>query len=79
MTLLEQVVYMADYIEPNRDFEGVEELRARAYEDLDRAMLLGLDMSLEEIRERGNPVHPNTLAARQWFQQIINERKTEKK
>ena len=78
MTLLEQIIYMADYIEPTRDFEGVEPLRALAYEDLDRAMLLGLEMSLEEIAEQGNPVHPNTLAARAWFEQIVKEKEERK-
>lgn len=76
MTLLEKIIYMADYIEPNRDFEGVEALRTLAYEDLDRAMLLGLDMSLEEIRRQGNPVHPNTIAAREWFRKIVTEKDT---
>ena len=76
MTLLEKIIYMADYIEPNRDFEGVEALRTLAYEDLDRAMLLGLDMSLEEIRRQGNPVHPNTIAAQEWFRKIVTEKDT---
>ena len=74
MTLLEKIIYMADYIEPTRDFEGVDALRALAYEDLDRAMLLGLDMSLEDIRAQGNPVHPNTQAARAWFQSKLQEK-----
>ena len=78
MTLLEKVIYMADYIEPNRDFEGVEALRSLAYEDLDRAMLLGLDMSLEDIREQGNPVHENTLAARAWFAALTEEKEAGK-
>ena len=78
MTLLEKIIYMADYIEPNRDFEGVDTLRALAYEDLDRAMLLGLEMSLEDIAEQGNPVHENTLAARAWFQKIVEEKEERK-
>ena len=78
MTLLEKIIYMADYIEPNRDFEGVDALRKLAYEDLDRAMLLGLDMSLEDIRSQGNPVHPNTMAARAWFQKKVQEKETRK-
>ena len=63
MTLLEKVIYMADYIEPNRDFEGVEELRKLACEDLDRAVLRGLEMSLEDVEARGEVSHPNTVAA----------------
>ena len=63
MTLLEKIIYMADYIEPNRDFEGVEELRKLACEDLDRAVLRGLEMSLVDIAGRGEEPHPNTVAA----------------
>ena len=75
MTLLEKIVYMADYIEPNRDFDGVDRLRALAYEDLDRALLLGLEMSLEDIRARGNPVHEATLSALAWYQEKTNGKK----
>ena len=49
MTTLEKVLYMADYIEPSRDFDGVDELRRLAYTDLDAAMVLGLKMSLEDL------------------------------
>lgn len=42
MTLLEKIIYLADYMEPNRRFDGVEELRKLCYEDLDRALLLGV-------------------------------------
>ena len=68
MTTLEKVLYMADYMEPTRDFTGVEELRRLAYEDLDRAMVLGFEMSLEDILSRGETPHKNTLAALQWYQ-----------
>ncbi|MGM9608371.1 MAG: nicotinate (nicotinamide) nucleotide adenylyltransferase [Oscillospiraceae bacterium] len=64
MTLLEKILYIADYMEPTRDFEGVEKLRELAYADLDAAVLLGTEMSVEEMQQRGNPIHPNTLAAR---------------
>ena len=40
-----------------------EELRRLVWEDLDQAMILGLEMSIEELKERGVPVHRNTLAA----------------
>ena len=64
MTLLEKVIYMADYIEPTRDFDGVEELRRLTYEDLDRGLLLGLTETIREMEERGTPVHNNTREAR---------------
>ena len=64
MTLLEKVIYLADYIEPNRDFPGVEELRRACYEDLDAGLLLGLEMTIGEMEGRNAPIHPKTLEAR---------------
>ena len=68
MTLLEKVLYLADYIEPSREeFPGLEELRRLAYEDLDQALLLGCRLTIEDMEERGVPVHTNTLQARDWL------------
>ena len=67
MTLLEKIIYMADYIEPTREFPGVDTLRRLAYLDLDRAMQLGLEMSLAELCESGVPAHPNTVSALDWY------------
>ena len=67
MTVLEKVLYLADYIEPNRDFDGVDELRKVVWEDLDRGLAMGLAMTVEEMKERGNPVHYNTLEALEYL------------
>ena len=64
MTLLEKVIYLADYIEPTRDFPGVEDLRRTCYENLDAGLLLGLEMTIREMEERNAPIHPRTLEAR---------------
>lgn len=67
MTLLEKILYLADYMEPTRDFPGVERLRALVYEDLDAALRLGLEMSIEEIRGYGHAPHPNTVRALEFL------------
>lgn len=67
MSLLEKILYIADYMEPTRNFEGVERLRELAYTDLNAAVLLGTEMSVEEMTQWGNPIHPNTLAARDYL------------
>lgn len=67
MTLLEKIIYMADYIEPTRDFPGVEDLRELAYKDLDEAMTLGLEMSLEDIRSYGWEPYIATVDAYNWY------------
>lgn len=64
MTLLEKIIYLADYIEPTRDFPDVDVLRKACYEDLDKGLLLGLEMSIEEMQRMGNPVHHATVEAR---------------
>lgn len=67
MTLEEKVVYMADYIEPTRVFDGVERLRSLAYEDLDRALVLGLEMSIDDLRQGGIAPHPRTAEAAEYL------------
>ena len=70
MTTLEKIVYLADYTEPTRDFEGVEELRALSFEDLDRAMALGLKMSIEDLTARGKPIFHDTMDAYKWYNNL---------
>ncbi len=64
MTLLEKIIYLADYIEPSRDFPGVWELRRACYEDLDAGLLMGLEMTIREMEKQGAPIHTKTLEAR---------------
>ncbi len=51
MTTLEKIIYVADYVEPNRKFPGVEELRQLAYTNLDKALKKGLETTLELLRQ----------------------------
>ena len=67
MTLLEKIVYLADYIEPNRTIPGVEELRTLAYTDLDEAMKLGLQMTLAHLNRQGAEVSPASCEALAWL------------
>ena len=63
MNVLEKIIYVADYMEPNRDFPGVEELRRLAYTDLDRALKLGLEMTLEMLRSQNRQISPESSRA----------------
>lgn len=69
MTLLEKIIYVADYMEPNRDFPGVERLRELAFTDLDAALKLGLEMTLEHLGEQGVAVSPASRDALVWLNQ----------
>jgi len=71
MSLLEKIIYMADYIEPGRDFPGVDVLRESAYRNLDEALVKGLEMSIESVEEQGKIPHPNTLSAIEYLKRSI--------
>ncbi|MDK2856197.1 MAG: hypothetical protein PWQ86_1410 [Bacillota bacterium] len=64
MNLLERIIYLADYIEPGRAFPGVEELRALAEQDLDRALLRAMEGTIRYVLQRGLLLHPQTVRAR---------------
>lgn len=67
MTLLEKIIYIADYMEPNRDFPGVETLRELVAKDLDAALLEGFRMSLELLKSRGKVIDPNSFQAWEYL------------
>jgi nicotinate-nucleotide adenylyltransferase len=67
MTLLEKIIYVADYMEPNRDFPGVEQLRELAFSDIDAALKLGLEMTLQHLAKQGAEVSPESREALAWL------------
>ena len=69
MTLLEKIIYIADYMEPNRSFDGVEELRRMTEENLDDAIRLGLTMTMEQLKANRREIDKNTGAALHWLEE----------
>ncbi len=67
MTTLEKIIYLADYIEPNRDFCDLRQMRELAARDLDAALLLGLEMSIESLEKRGVAVNSYSVQARDYL------------
>lgn len=63
MTLLDKIIYTADMIEPNRDFDGVDKLRKLAEEDINDVYFECVRQSLMHNIERKTIIHPNTLEA----------------
>ncbi len=63
MTMLEKIIYVADYMEPNRDFPGVDALRSLAYSDIDKALKLGLEMTLQLLQRQNRQVSPGSQEA----------------
>ncbi len=76
MSLLEKIVFVADYIEPNREkFGGLEEARRLAYLDLDKAMKYILENTIEYVRARGRLLHPLSVEALEYYRKSVGEDK----
>lgn len=66
MDKLSSIVFVADYIEESRDFEGVDKIRKAAEESLEKAIVTGIDGTIWHILVRGQLLHPQTVDTRNW-------------
>ena len=67
MSTLEKILYLADFIEPTRDFPGLDELRELSYKDLNAAMALALSMCMGDLRRREKEIYKDTMDAYRWY------------
>ncbi|WP_449537049.1 bis(5'-nucleosyl)-tetraphosphatase (symmetrical) YqeK [Ferdinandcohnia sp. Marseille-Q9671] len=74
MTLLEKVIFVADYIEPGRQFPGVEEVREVAEQDLNTALIYSLRNTIMFLAKKNQPIYPETLKT---YNSLIFEKKGE--
>lgn len=67
MSLLSKIIYVADYIEPGRDFPGVEEARRLAVLDLNQAVAFETKQTLQYLIGKNVPIYPKTIETyNQW-------------
>lgn len=68
MSVLEKIIYLADYIEPNRiPFRGLEEVRQYVENDLDKAMITALKNTIEYLTKNNRIIHPLTIEALEFI------------
>lgn len=72
MSLMEKIIYLADYIEPTRSFDGVQELREMAWRDLDRTLLKSFDMVIEELIRENKRLCKETPEARDFLRRQLD-------
>ena len=63
MSLLEKVIFIADFISADRVYPGVEEMRAAAYRSLDKAIAEGIAFTIADLANRREPIVPETIDA----------------
>ena len=64
MTMLEKIVFLSDYIEPSRDFPGVDQLREKAEENLDDAVMAAYNSTIKYLLDSGEYIYELTFLAR---------------
>lgn len=64
MNVFDKIIYLADKIEENRDYDGVKELREKAKSDLDEAMLFVLDFNIQKNIRKGILIYADTIELR---------------
>ena len=57
MTILEKIIYIADKIEYNRKYEGVEEIRKTAYMNINEAIIKSLESTIEYVKSRNKELN----------------------
>jgi len=73
MSELDKIIYLADMIEPGRDYPGLERLKCVAMRDLDRGMLLGTESTIRYCLEQGRILHPRTIAVRNYYLRLLRD------
>lgn len=67
MSLMDKVIYIADYIEPSRNFPGVDDLREETYRDLDSGVLMALDNTIRYVIVKKQLIDILTIRARNYM------------
>ncbi len=73
MSIEEKIVCLADYIEPNRKFSGVEEIREVAYNNLNKGLLLGFNFTINYLIRSNQKIHPLTILTRNSLLEFFNK------
>lgn len=67
MSLTEKILFIADAIEKNRSYPGVEDLRKEAFHDLDNALLAIIDEQIVYLINKRKKIHANSIFARNFI------------
>jgi len=71
MSLVEEIVFLADYIEPARKQPGVSEIRKLAEASLPQAICRTLGNTISYLEASGQDIHPDIYEAHQYYKELI--------
>lgn len=67
MTLLEQIIYLADFISADRNYEDVDKMREQTQKSLADGLLYGTAYSISSVAKKRRVLHPDTVLAYNWI------------
>jgi len=70
MSMLDKIIYIADFIEPSRNYPGVDAIRELAFKDLDKSILLSMENTLIYLISQRRVIHLDTIRARNYMLSI---------
>ncbi|MBE6848435.1 MAG: HD domain-containing protein [Ruminococcus sp.] len=73
MSLLEEIIYIADMISEERDYKGVGRMRRLAYENLQEAMLEALQDSAAAVLKKGVMLPEYSIAAYNYYLLLLRK------
>ena len=62
MSLLEKIIFVADFTGDERNYDGVDIMREKALRSLEEAMIYGLQFTIQDLSSRALTIHPNALS-----------------
>lgn len=73
MHMIEKIIFIADYIEPGRNFPGLEQVRREAKQSLDKACLMTLRNTISYLIKQQQQLYPDTIHAYNYYLNILGE------
>ena len=75
MDLMAKIIFMADKIEENRNYIGIERRRELTVKDIDMAIIETIDYTIQYCIEKNELIHPNSINTRNYLLKVKKENK----
>lgn len=67
MTLMQEIIYLADFISADRDYKDIDNIRKEAEKGKEYGMLYATVYTIKSVVKKRKPLHPDTVAAYNWL------------
>lgn len=67
MTLMDEIIYLADFISADRDYDDVDIMRRKVEESKEQGLLYAAQYTIKSVIKKGKILHPETVNAYNWL------------